>query len=271
MDQKLNAKSAAWASVVGIICGIMMFPVALGAMASFPNSIGWLGIVLAVCSIVVSILSFRNFKKARRVYVETEHQVQSILQTASLRAETIKDEVRFPSPTPRMPKVLANWEYTSEEWQGFLEWEKGDRRLTAIAHFMVVLILACFCIQVKSGAGWFNSFLLSLPIAALYSWIIVIFSRSSFGNSTHVKSNQVILTTHAAVINKRFNEFVSENRSIKEVRIIEAANPKILEIEYEWQTRGGKSSDRLHLPIPKGKLGEAVMLMDKLLTGAVSV
>ena len=267
MDQKLNAKSSAWASIIGIICGISMLPVAVGAVASFPDPIGWLGLVLGLCGCMVGYFSLVNLKRARKLYRETDERVQSILNTASSDSSVVQTVSSKPNRRSSSAMVLAIWEYSKEEWQSFKQWERRDRKFSGIANFIVVSALACFLIEIKSDAGWFNSILLSLPIAALYTWIVMIFSRSSFGKTNHLKNNQVVLTTHAAIINQKFNEFFSENKSIKEVRIIEEAEPKILEIEYEWQTKGGKSSDRLHLPIPKGKLGEAVKLMDKLLPG----
>ena len=267
MDQKLSAKSSAWASILGITCGICMLPVALGAVASFPDPIGWLGLLLGLCGCMVGYFSYVNLKRARKLYKETDEKVQSILDTASSENSVVQPAFNPPDRRPSSAIVLAIWEYSKEEWHSFQQWERRDRKFSGIANFIVVSALACFLIEIKSEAGWFNSILLSLPIAAIYTWVTMIFSRSSFGKANQLKNNQVVLTTHAAIINQKFNEFISENKSIKEVRIIEEAEPKILEIEYEWQTKGGKSSDRLHLPIPKGKLGEAVKLMDKLLIG----
>lgn len=272
MDQKLNRRTEVWVSVAGVICGIIMLPVAIGAIASFPDSIGWLGIVLVFCSILVCIYSFRNLRSSRRSYRETDTRVRALLSATEPPSITLKEGgFKQPAQSSKASDVLANWEYNNEEWQNFLRWERRDRKFGSVANFLVVLVISFVLIQIKSDAGWFISLLLSFPIAALYTWIIMIFRRSSFGKANSRDKIRVILTGEAVVINKTLNEFVSKKKSLKEVRIIEEAEPKVLEIEYEWLTNGGLASDRIHIPIPKGKLGEAVLLMDKLSVIGVSL
>ncbi len=265
MDQKLNAKTSVWASVIGIICGLIMLPVAIGAIASFPNSIGWLGLLLIVCSAMVSISSFKNLRKSRKGYKSTEEHIQDLM-TAVVPPSKVSAEGGMRKPFKFSPTtvILANWEYSAQEWKNFLHWEKKYKTSSSFIIFFVLLILGSILIEIRTGSGWFNSFLLSLPCVAVFIWVLAAFRRSSFGIATGHNKNRVILTNQAVIINKRLNEFATEEKSIKEVRIIEEAVPKILEIEYKWLTRGVVSSDRIYIPIPKGRLGEAVVLIDKL-------
>jgi hypothetical protein len=70
----------------------------------------------------------------------------------------------------------------------------------------------------------------------------------------------VIITQYAVIINGKHNAFKSQMYWLGSVSIKDEPSPKVLEIVYNWNTRGGISHDEIRIPIPEGKLEEAKWL-----------
>ena len=97
----------------------------------------------------------------------------------------------------------------------------------------------------------------------LYGFFSYWFAINSIGKAENA-TNAIIITTNAVLINDKLYLFADEEKWMGEIEILEEPTPKILQITYHWKTHHGESSDNIHVPIPKGKLGEAVMLMSRL-------
>ena len=79
-----------------------------------------------------------------------------------------------------------------------------------------------------------------------------------------LKTNIVVITSTGVYINGKFRSFRSESRELRAVEIIDEANPKVLAITYCSRSGKRNAASEIRVPIPKGRLGEAVRLLSLL-------
>lgn len=75
--------------------------------------------------------------------------------------------------------------------------------------------------------------------------------------------NEVTITASAIHLNKDFEPFHDDARQLKRVFIREVSNQNIIEISYQHRQSG--LMNEIQLPIPKGKLREAISLQENLI------
>lgn len=160
------------------------------------------------------------------------------------------------------PEILANWEIPVDEWKKFTKWEYRDRKESAIILVLIVMILGTIILRITRMAPWWAAVSVPLFIGALVSWLRYQYVIGPLKSKSD--TNEVTITPSYASFNGKQYPFIDDKKTIKSVKILEQADPKVLEITYQWNTRNGMTNEELHIPIPKGKLGEAVRLLDRL-------
>ena len=66
-------------------------------------------------------------------------------------------------------------------------------------------------------------------------------------------------------INDHTIEFISDQRRLKSLKLIEASNGmQLLEFDIQWITRKGPTNDEYRIPIPKDKMEIAEQLLSQL-------
>lgn len=120
--------------------------------------------------------------------------------------------------------LLAQWNYTKEEWKNFQHWRQRERGL--ICYFFY----------------WLN------PLKA-------------------VKCPEVRIAADRVWTNNLHEPFQNSTRQFRDIQIRKAGNVNILEIYFELKNR----ICDIIIPIPKGKLREAIEVQERLLLDNVSV
>lgn len=267
MDQKTIANGGILTGVLLIIIGGLMLPLAVGLVASYPHELWPLGLVLFVCSGMVLYGAIVALKKSSRGLKKMEAEINTIeAQTAQLKdsesSQVLKTSLGK-TVISNSDTVLARWVYASDEWKRFYHWEASERKLSNIITGILIAVIATLFLRYGRDASWGAAMGVSGAVAILYGFGSYYFSMASIGKASSTKS-VVVITGKSVLINNKLNPFQDEDRWLAEVKILEDADPKVLELKYQWKTRKGISSDEIHVPIPKGRLGEAVLLMDEL-------
>lgn len=127
--------------------------------------------------------------------------------------------------------VLVHWYYSVEEWETFSRSERKKKYGKAIA---AVYISIVYCFRTIN-----------------YRWIMP-------------NRPETVITNGTATINGKPTVFHGNGKWLRKVDIQEKNNLNVLAISYEWNTTKGTRYDELHIPVPKGKLREAMELVDSL-------
>ncbi len=120
--------------------------------------------------------------------------------------------------------LLAQWNYTKEEWKKFQKWKQKERGF----------------------------------ISYLFYWLNPLKER---------KCPEVRITADRVWTNNFHEPFQNSTRQFRHITIREAGNINVLEIYFELKN---KVCDII-IPIPKGKLREAIELQERLLLDNVSI
>jgi hypothetical protein len=129
-------------------------------------------------------------------------------------------------------KVMAYWMSTSREWIDFCHWRQHNQKRNGLCRILCNLMR-------------FTRF--PALIEAIF-----------------VKTNDIIITNTGVSVNGRFKAFAGESRTLQHVHIIDEISPRVLQICYQSNTGFKIVSNEIYVPIPKGRLGEAVKLMSLL-------
>ena len=268
MDQKSKSKGGAMAAILLVVVGVIMMPFAIVVLTSYPNEIWPLGLILVSCSGLVLFGAISTFKRSSRQSTDTYEQISQIQKNAIDRSTNISSAGKAPQSIEtgfpvKSNQVLVDWVYSKEEWKRFTNWELGRRNWVNIFVSLSITIVSVFILKGFRDFPWMVALGIGGIGGFLYGFFSYWFAINSIGKAENA-TNAIIITTNAVLINDKLYLFADEEKWMGEIEILEEPTPKILQITYHWKTHHGESSDNIHVPIPKGKLGEAVMLMSRL-------
>jgi hypothetical protein len=254
MDQKIISTGGIITGIILIFTGVITAPLAIGVIASYPEKIWPLGIVLFICSGMILYGAIRSLRQSSKKLKQTESEIFAI------RSSTANTGTNMASPNTN---ALVNWSYTPEEWKRFCRWEWRERKMNSIIVGLLIAIIGSLFLRGTRDASWPVAIAVSSGVGFLYGVVSYRIAVASMGRPLAAGSS-VIITRHSVLINDKLNPFADDERWMGEVRILDDHEPRVLEIVYHWHTRKGNSRDEIRVPIPKGKLGEAVLLTEQL-------
>lgn len=270
MDQKVQSKGSEVAGVVLIAVGIMIFPVAIGLLFAFPDWIWSMGLLLLACSYFIIAGGWKNIKQAKFELKKTEKSIEQMMNENGPVMEIDQSGRLLKKDPGVVPEVFETalgwvlvWQYSPDEWKRFLKWEKEDRKLSAVVTGLLVALIGGVFVKLQRDASWGMAFMVASLLGTVYALILYLVGMSSL-RGLYKKQPEVRITNEAILINGILNVFSDQKRWVHSIRILENADPKVLEIVYKFDTSRGSSQDELHVPIPKGKLGEAVRVVEDL-------
>ena len=78
------------------------------------------------------------------------------------------------------------------------------------------------------------------------------------------KTPEVLITHQRVRIGDKQEHFHTDDRQLKRINIGDEGRMNVMEIIYEQHHYKGSFNDDIHLPVPKGKLKEAIEVEEKL-------
>lgn len=270
MDQKVKAKGSEAAGVVLIAVGIMLLPVAIGFLFAFPDWIWPMGLLLLVCCYFIITGGWKNIRQAKSDLINAQRSIEQMMNENGPVMEIDQAGRLLKKDPGTVSEILETgigwvlvWQYSPEEWKRFIKWEKEDRKISAFVTGLLVALIGGVFVKLQRDASWGMAFLVAALLGTVYALILYFVGMSSL-SGTFKKQPEVRITKDAILINGILNVFSDQKRWVHSISILESAEPKVLEIVYKFDTSRGSSQDELHIPIPKGKLGEAVRVVEDL-------
>jgi hypothetical protein len=274
MDQKTISSGGILSGAILIFCGVLVLPVAIGMVASYPSAIWWLGLVLVIsCGLMIygGIQSIRKAKTQEFRAAEEEQRIKAEVAelnkaAASQTLENVAEKKSSISDSTYR-EVLAHWRFTSQEWKKFLTLEKKTRKSSTWIEGILIVVLGTPFLMWVRAATFGTAFIICFIIALIISFLRYQLTMNSLGPPLEV--NEVTITDQTVMINDKLNPYRSENFWLDKIQILEG-DPDVLEFTYAWQTRKkAKTFDELRVPIPQGKKEEAQILIQKILKSSL--
>jgi hypothetical protein len=157
--------------------------------------------------------------------------------------------------------VLVHWYYSVSEWQEFMNRENKKRNKQILRDSLLIGILGMLILHYIGKISWVVSFIIACNLSILCMGLKYYF-RKRAGTWRDKKMPEVTIMDDTAMINGKQLVFHGQGKWLRKADIKEKNNVNVLEITYEWHTRKGAHFDEIRVPVPRGKLREAVELLD---------
>jgi hypothetical protein len=268
MDQKI--RSAGWnlTGIIAIVCGIITLPLSIALVLSRPAEIWWLGIILFPTSVFLIYSGIKTLYLAKKEKIETAIEKEIILNKTTGDLPGIitfnKENQPVREDSFEEKTILAHWKYSTDEWNRFMKIEKKDRKTDMWIEIVLLILLGALLIKYSRDASWLGAFAASIPIAFLIAVLRFKFNLFSISFSGE-KKPETIVTDNAIMVNGHYNRFKGQNIWLGNVVVKDFEGIDVLEITYCWNTRGGITSEEIRVPVPNGKMNEALEVEKKLL------
>lgn len=270
MDQKTISAGGMISGALIIFCGIIVSPIAIGMLASYPHPIWWVGLILCGASGVMIHGGIQSIRKAKLQEAQAKEELERLkAEVDKIKSTPVTSGVAGvqipgvqPDTTIRYKEVLAHWTFTADEWKKFLILEKKRRKSSTGAEGVAIVILGTLALMTFRDATFWMAFGVSAVLAVIISWLRWVLTMSSIGSVLPI--NEVTITDQSVLINDKLNPYRSDNYWLDKIQVLDG-DPEVLEITYAWNTRKGKTFDEMRIPIPKGKKEEAQDVIQKIL------
>lgn len=161
--------------------------------------------------------------------------------------------------------LLAHWTYSKEDWNNYVTIEKKNKKEDNF-YFGCAIVLLC---TVGLMAFRNVTFLIGLAFAFPFA-ILIPFLRMKI-SYPYLKKNalnpEVKIFEKFLKINNHTIEFRTDQRRLKNIRIIETSNEKhLLEFDIQWLTRKGPTNDEYRVLIPENRINVAQNIINQLKT-----
>jgi hypothetical protein len=184
----------------------------------------------------------------QKVYIIEIHTAKLRLKTYFMTQENEKS-------------ILVHWYYSIAEWEEFIKKEKTRKEIYILADSILVGLAGAALIYLLFDMSWILSVATCSVIAVAYgvSMSCARFLKIKWKGS---KVPEIVIANGTATVNGKPTVFHGDGKCLRKVDVKENNSINILEITFEKQTRKGTSFDEIRIPVPRGKLREAMELQD---------
>lgn len=258
MDQQTRIAGTYVFAILLFMIAFIFFCFGVGLMFSFPDiwslggviSLGFAGIFIH--SGIKNLNDAKNFERDAALQVKAANIKEQSKTVADKKPETVD------ATTNNEILILANWQYSKEEWNTFMKWENNRRKSGILLETFVIAVFGSVILKFLRNAGWLESILISLAFAIIYWAGKSYIAKNAIGKA---ENNQVVITNRSVIINGKVNSFRDNLYWLKKVELLQEANIAVLEFVYAWNTRKGSTSEEIRVPVPKDKIEEASYLV----------
>ena len=270
MDENVRATGTIVTHIVLLALGILLLPLSIGMLLSFPHWIFWLGILLSFACFLFFYSGITGLRRGRRQVQQlskVHQQLQSVHTAVShpgkLQAQplTLPDEpLQHEQFEPG--QILATWVVPEPEWTAFYAAERRKRLESLwIESFLIFVLGTCFLLLFRT-ASWTSALTISAALAVTW-WLVKYHLHLKVLQSNRTE-NLIILTTSSVFINGKLHVYYDAHVTPGSIQLYKNTRPMVLEIRYHWKTRRGTTFEELRIPVPSGKETEAQELVHHL-------
>ncbi len=159
--------------------------------------------------------------------------------------------------------LIAHFTYTQSFWNDYVTVELKNKKEDNYYFAFAIAILCTVGLMILRNTTFLVALVFSIPFAILIPYL-----RQKLNYKYLVKnvSNpEVKIFDKFLKINKHSIEFHSDQRRLKNIKLIEASNGmNLLEFDIQWITRKGPTNDEYRIPIPKENVKDAKKIIDRL-------
>jgi hypothetical protein len=157
--------------------------------------------------------------------------------------------------------VLVHWCYSVSEWEEFVKRDKKNRDRDILVQSGLIWALGTLIIYFALHLPLMLCLVISGNIAIVYG-VLKYYIRTWMIKWKSDQMPEIIVTDGTAIVNGNPILFQGNGKYLRKVDVKQDNNVNIVEITFEKQTRKGISFDAIIIPVPRGKLREAVELQD---------
>jgi len=159
--------------------------------------------------------------------------------------------------------VLVHWHYSVSEWESFITCEKDKGYKCFLKGFLIAGTIAFLVTRYGISTLWITTLTVSCLAAILFGVFCYSYSKYQV-KWKQPQPPQIIITSDNASVNGKLTIFNGEGKFLRHADLKEKYDRNVLEIVYESKKGEKVSSKQLIIPVPKGKLREAIVLLDSL-------
>ena len=156
---------------------------------------------------------------------------------------------------------LALWRYTPEEWMRFVAAdyldEKKSKKNLYIMLVVIGLIVGIMMTVVLQSPVILIAVAGIFAITAIPAFLV---PRMRFRKLRHSEA-EALIAENGVIVGKMFHLWVKLGAHLDKVSINQEDDPAVMEFAYSMPTRTGIQEEVARVPIPKGKMEEAIMIV----------
>ena len=160
-------------------------------------------------------------------------------------------------------RPFVHWYYSVSEWEEFMKQNNTRKGLTLFIASVCVWIVIFMIIRISGKIELLSSLEVSTGIALLYG-ILSHFTRMRSLKWKGLKMPEVVIANGRISVNGKSTIFHGNDTWLRKAIIKESNNINILGIAYERKSGDGIYFDEISIPVPRGKLRDAMELLDNL-------
>lgn len=207
--------------------------------------------------------AYQNIKRAmikNKALSSYENEVKKQLkQTASNVVSHPSDSMDQEDTETYKPDIIAQWSYTTDEWAKMRKSEQMRRFKEGIWVSLLFGLLGGLLLYASREVAYGFAFVFSLALGVLISLIKVLMSNSLL---TSNKTNTIVLTTNALIINGKFKIIQDDAIQLEYIKPVQKNQDNYLEFSLQWATRNGITNDQLQVLIPEKYKGDITKVLE---------
>ncbi len=166
-------------------------------------------------------------------------------------------------PHQNEKSVLVHWYYSVSEWESFITCEKDKGYKCFLKGFLIAGTISFLVTRYGINTLWITTLTASCIAAMLFGVFCYYYSQYQV-KWKQPQPPEIIITSDNANVNGKLTIFNGDGKFFRKADIKEKYDRNVLEIIYESQKGERVSSSELIIPVPKGKLREAIVLLESL-------
>lgn len=156
--------------------------------------------------------------------------------------------------------VLVHWYYSVSEWEDFVKKIRKNKHEDILIQSGLIWVIGTLVIYLYIKVPVL-SMVISLNIAVVYG-VVRYFIRTWMTRWKGNKAPEIIIADDTAIVNGKHTVFHGNGKLLRKVDVKENNNINIVEITFERLTRKGSLLEEITIPVPRGRLREAMELQD---------
>lgn len=157
--------------------------------------------------------------------------------------------------------VLVHWYYSVSEWEDFVKKIRKIRQTDLLIESGLIWLASSLVIYFGPGMPLVLSMVIGGNLAIVYG-AAKYFIRTWMSKWKGSKVPEIIIADDTAIVNGKSTVFHGNGKFLRKVDVKENSNINIVEITFERLTRNGSIFEAITIPVPRGRLREAMELQE---------